>query len=49
VGTLYRACAPGCPGRDQALPGLLIAIALAAVARAVAQRFAQGAPPRKVP
>jgi len=43
VGTLYRACAPGLSRARQAVPGVLIAIALAAVARAMAQQFAQGA------
>ena len=43
MGTLYRACAPGLSRARQAVPGVLIAIALAAVARAMAQQFAQGA------
>jgi uncharacterized integral membrane protein (TIGR00698 family) len=42
VGTLYRACAPGLSWARQAIPGLLIAILLALVARAMAQQLAHG-------
>ncbi len=39
---LYRACAPGWLWARQAVPGVLVAILLAVVARAVAQQLAQG-------
>jgi uncharacterized integral membrane protein (TIGR00698 family) len=41
--TLFRAFVPGWGAVRQALPGVLIAIALAALARAMAQQIAQGA------
>ena len=41
--TLLRAFIPGWAAVRQAVPGVLIAIALAALARAMAQQFAQGA------
>jgi uncharacterized integral membrane protein (TIGR00698 family) len=43
VGTLDRAFAPGVTWVRQALPGILIAIILALLARALAQQLAQGA------
>ncbi len=41
--TLFRAFTPGWIAVRQAVPGVLIAIALAALARGMAQQFAQGA------
>jgi uncharacterized integral membrane protein (TIGR00698 family) len=41
--TRFRAFAPGWAAVRQAVPGVLIAIALAMLARAMAQQFAQGA------
>src|SRR5262249_19278233 len=43
VRTLLRAFTPGWTALRRAVPGVLIAIALAALARGMAQQFAQGA------